>query len=125
MTHYVVRHGRKIEVETLPDSPKVAAQRRKQEKQKQQAFAIIPLWWAERGGLVEVLVCTDLLHRAWKAKGKSFILPNPRGVDPKIKYRVLRKLEQSGLVKVEWRTGKSPTITMTPPINLTSPIWDR
>jgi hypothetical protein len=30
---------------------------------------------------------------------------------------VLRKLEGSGLIKVEWRTGKPPLITMTPPIS--------
>jgi hypothetical protein len=114
---YVVRNGRRIEVETLPDPPGVAAKLRKREKRKQQAFVMIPLWWAERGGLPEILVCADLLRRAWEAKGKSFPLPNRRDVDPKVKYRILRELEESELIKVEWRTGKSPLITMTPPIS--------
>ena len=106
MTHYVVRHGRKIEVETLPERPSVATERRKREKKEQEAFAIVPLWWAERGGLAEISVCTDLLHRAWRAKGKSFILPNPKGVDPKIKYRVLRKLGE-----LDWsRSSGGPAI---------------
>ena len=116
-TEYVIRDGRKIEVETSPDQPSVAAKLRKRGKRKQQEFVMVPLWWAERGGLSEILVCVDLLRRAWEAKGKSFPLPNQRGVDPKIKYRVLRKLEGSGLIKVGWRTGKSPIITMTPPIS--------
>jgi hypothetical protein len=89
-------------------------------KKKTDAFVQIPLWWAvqasEEGGLAEILVCVDLLHRAWKAKGKSFILPNGRGVSPKIKYRVLCGLEKARLIVVERRNGKSPRITMPPSI---------
>jgi hypothetical protein len=105
-TEYIIRDGRKIEVGILPGPSGVAAKLRKRVKRKQQAFVMVPLWWAERGGLSEILVCADLLRRAWEAKGKSFPLPNQRGVDAKIKYRVLRKLEGSGLMKVGWRTGK-------------------
>ena len=114
---YVYREGRKIEVETLPDPPSVAAKLHKRGKRRQEAFVMVPLWWAERGGLSEILVCADLLRRAWEAKGKSFRLPNRKDVDPKIKYRVLRQLESSGLIKVERQLGKSPSITMTPPIS--------
>jgi hypothetical protein len=116
MTGRVFRHGKWIDIETLPYPPRAAAKLR----QKQKAFVQIPLWWAERadgnGGLPEILVCVDLLHRAWRVKGKSFVLPNIRGVKKKVKLRVLRELEKAGLIKVEWRPGKSPTITLTPPI---------
>jgi hypothetical protein len=87
---------------------------------KTDKFAQIPLWWAarasEEGGLAEVLVCVDLVHRAWLAKGKSFPMPNGKGVSPKIKYRVLRGLERAELIAVDWRPRKSPQITMAPPI---------
>lgn len=116
-TEYITHNGRKIEVETSPDPPTVAAKLRRRGKRRQEAFVLVPLWWAERGGLSEISVCADLLRRAWEAKGKSFPLPNRKGVNPKIKYRVLRQLESSGLIKVEWQPRKSPLITMTPPIS--------
>ena len=111
---YVSRNGQRIEVETSPDPPCRAA---KLHKRRQEAFVQVPLWWAERGGLSEILVCADLLRRAWEAKGQSFPMPNRKDVDPKIKYRVLYQLESSGLIKVERQLGKSPSITMTPPIS--------
>jgi hypothetical protein len=117
---YVIRHGRRIEIETHPDPPEVATKLQKREKRKQEAFAIVPLWWAAQaskaGGTPELLVCADLLHRAWRAKGKSFDLPNGKDVSRKVKYRVLHRFEKAGLIKVEWRHKQSPIITMTPPI---------
>ena len=115
MIEYVWRNGRRIEVQTLPDPPQLAAKLRKQERRKREAFAIVPLWWAARagedGGLIDLLVCIDLLHRAWKAKGKSFVFPTRKGCR-RSKPRVLRGLEKASLIRVEWRRGRSPIITM-------------
>jgi hypothetical protein len=116
---HIIRHGRRIAVETQPDPPELAARIRKRAQRQQEAFAIVPLWWAKRacknGGLQELLICADLLYRAWLARGKSFEWPNGNG-SRKTKYRVLRRLERAGLIKVVWQPKKSPIITMTPPI---------
>jgi hypothetical protein len=113
---YVVRNGQRIAVKTLEHPPEVQAKIRKRKKRQEEAFAMIPLWWARRagedGGLMELLVCVDLLHRAWKAQDKSFVMPNPKRVDPKVKYRVLRALEVASLITVKWRRGRSPLVTM-------------
>jgi hypothetical protein len=81
------------------------------------AFAIVPLWWAARavedaGVPVNFMVCVDLVYRAWKTKGKSFVMPNLQGVDHKTKARTLRGLERAGLISVEWRRRKSPVVTL-------------
>jgi hypothetical protein len=81
------------------------------------AFAIVPLWWAARavedaGVPVNFMVCVDLVYRAWKAKGKSFPMPNRKGVDKKTKARTLRGLERAGLITVEQRPRKSPVVTL-------------
>jgi hypothetical protein len=114
MSPYVIRHGRRIEVETLDTG--VAAKPKRQAKGE--PFVVVPLRWArlavKDGGLMEFFICADLLHRAWKAKGKSFVMPNTKCVSPKVKYRVLRALAAAKLITVEWRHGKSPLITMFP-----------
>jgi hypothetical protein len=75
---------------------------------RRDAFAAVPLWWAARAvkgrANPNLLVCVDLVHRAWKAKGKTFTMPNGRnGVDRRTKARTLRTLERAGLIAVEWR----------------------
>jgi hypothetical protein len=68
VSHYVNRHGRRIEVETI-EIPGVTSRRRTEQ------FALVPLRWARRavknGGLMEFFVGVDLLHRAWKGKGQK------------------------------------------------------
>ena len=81
-------------------------------------YAIIPLWWAARavedaGVPVNLMVCVDLVHRAWRAKGKTFVMPNRPGVNKKTKWLTLRGLERAGLITVEWRPRKSPVVTLT------------
>jgi hypothetical protein len=118
---YVIRHGRRIEIETQPDPPEVAAKLQKQKKRKQEAFAMVPLWWAGRAAKAtkapEVLVCVELWHRAWKAKGQSFTMPNgglaEHGITRKVKSRILRSLEVGGEITVERQPRKTPKITLT------------
>jgi hypothetical protein len=88
---------------------------------RRDAFAIVPLWWAERaakaGRNVNLMVCVDLVYRAWRARGKvgekRFAMPNSRGIYRGTKTRTLRALERAGLIAVEWRDRKSPIITLT------------
>jgi hypothetical protein len=86
------------------------------------AFAIVPLSWAKRvheGGAVRVnfLVCVDLIYRAWRAKGKPFVMPNIAGVHHDAKNHTLRALERAGLISVQWQERRSPVITLVVPIS--------
>jgi hypothetical protein len=89
-------------------------------KKTEPPFVRVPLWWAAAAAKAtkapELLVCTDLLYRAWKAKGQSFTMPSgwleKKGASRKAKCRVLRNLAAAGLIVVEWRDRKSPRITL-------------
>jgi hypothetical protein len=85
-------------------------------RKRAEPFVKVPLWWAAAAARAtkgpEILICVELLHRAWKAKGKNFTMPNGKGVSRKAKCRVLHNLEAAGLIVVEWRARKSPRITL-------------
>jgi hypothetical protein len=93
--------------------PKATRQTRRTDK-----FALVPLWWAESaaaaGRNINFMVCIDLVYRAWlvRGSGKTFIMPNRKGVDPRTKIHTLRSLEKAGLITVEWRERKSPVVTL-------------
>jgi DNA-binding transcriptional ArsR family regulator len=85
---------------------------------RKDAFAIIPLWWARlanEAGHVNLLVCVDLVYRAWRVRdgSKTFVMPNSKGMDPKTKMRTLDVLEKAGLISVNRRDRKSPVVTLT------------
>jgi hypothetical protein len=116
---YVMRNGQRIAVKTLEEPPGLAAKTRKRQRGKEEEFVKLMGWWAARAGedakQEEVLLCYELLRRAWKKPGESFVLPNRKGVSRKLRYRALRNYERAGMLKVEWRRGKSPIITLEPP----------
>jgi hypothetical protein len=103
-------------VRKLPPRPKTVSGIKRTD-----AFAIVPLWWAARasaaGRNVNLMVCVDLVYRAWRAKGrageKTFTMPNSRGVDRRTKIHTLRSLEKAGLITVKWRNRKSPVVSLT------------
>jgi hypothetical protein len=67
------------------------------------------------GGKVWV-VASHILYEVWRAKGRPIAVPNGMlercGVSRQAKYRALQKLEQLGLVSIEWRDNKSPVVTV-------------
>jgi hypothetical protein len=117
--NYMIRHGRRIEIETIDTGAPAKTNR----PAKGEPFAKMPLRWAKRAaeatGSPAVLVCARLVHLAWEAKGKSFTMANKwleeRGVSRKVKYRMLRNLEAAGLIMVERQPRKSPRITLVSP----------
>jgi DNA-binding transcriptional ArsR family regulator len=86
---------------------------------KTEPFVKVPLWWiaaaAKAARSPATIVFTELLRAAWKAKGTTFPLPNGRlsklGVSRETKRRVLRALEQGGLIRVERLPRKTPIVT--------------
>jgi hypothetical protein len=91
-------------------------------KRKKRAgpFVLVPLWWAAAAAAATktpaALVWLDVRHRAWKANGQPFTLPNgaleKNGVSRKVKYRVLRNIQAAGLITIEQRNGKNPRVTL-------------
>jgi hypothetical protein len=112
--HYVMRRGRRIEVETV-DAGIPPEKRRTTEP-----FVKVPLGWGEAAAKAirspDTLVLVELLYASWRARSPTFPLSNSRlkqlGVSRKIKSRVLRDLKRGGLITVKVRHGKTPTITL-------------
>jgi hypothetical protein len=89
-------------------------------RKKVEPFVKVPIRWmasaAKATSAPKALVLIELLYAAWKAKSPTFALPNGRlaklGVGRETKRRVLRDLEQAGLITVERPTRKTPIITL-------------
>jgi hypothetical protein len=87
---------------------------------KEDVFAIMPLWTAARVAEATrspvLLVWARILYLWRKHSGHSFVLANDwleqRGISRQSKYRILRLIEATGLISVEWRRRKSPVITV-------------
>lgn len=113
---YIIRGGRRIEVETLNAGVTISNTRRLEHK----AFAKVPLGWAAKAAkatnTTKAMVWIILLHAAWKANSTSFPLPNGKlkraGVTRYAKYRTLKELQAGGLITVERNHGKAPTVTV-------------
>jgi hypothetical protein len=108
------------ELEQFQRKQKAAPTLKVAQPKRADTFAMVPLSWAKRvhegGAHVDFLVCIDLVYRAWRAKGKPFVMPNIAGVHHDIKNRTLRALERAGLIAVQWRERRSPVITLAVPI---------
>jgi hypothetical protein len=89
-------------------------------RQRTEPFVMVPWQWIERTAQAArspaTLVLMELLYAAWRSKSSTFKLPNVRlkqlGVTRKVKWCVLRDLESGGLITVERRARKTPTITL-------------
>jgi hypothetical protein len=114
MTRYAYSPGlkRQVAVKTL-DTP--GAPTKAKPHQQEEPFAIVPLSWAEKMAKASkspaVIVCTHLLYLSWKTKSQTVALSNDGGVNRKGKDRVLRNLEEAGMVRVKRHGGRSPRVT--------------
>jgi hypothetical protein len=89
-------------------------------RKRAEPFVKVPLWWIEAAAKATrspaTLVMIELLHVAWKAKSLTFPLPNGRlqrlSVSRETKRRVLRALEQGGLIRVARPPRKTPIVTL-------------
>ena len=79
--------------------------------------AVVDCGRGEGGTIAGTLVLIELLYASWKARSSTFPLPNSRlvklGASREVKRRVLRDLEQAGLISVERPTRKSPVVTLS------------
>jgi hypothetical protein len=68
-------------------------------------------------GTKQFLVWLYVFHRVWSDKRKTVVVANQTlsewGVARQEKYKALRRLEEAGLISVEWRGRRSPLVTLT------------
>ena len=112
MANYVMRNGRRIEVEVIETGDDTPRRRRAPE-----TFAQVPLEWAAKAAKAtntrKALVWIELLYAVWLAKSETVTLSTVRlDVSHQTKCRALRELEAVGLVKVEWRARKAPLVRL-------------
>jgi hypothetical protein len=113
---YVARGDKLIEIVSA-DDPRVTALAK---RGKVEPFVKVPLWWIEAAAKAvrspDTLVLMELLYASWRTRSSTFALPNSRlaksGTSRKVKHRVLRDLEQAGLISIEQPTRKSPVVTL-------------
>ena len=113
---YVVRHGKRIEVETVEAT--TAQQARRKRAQAKETFARIP---HERGmrlygriGGAAWVVLLELDRLIFKSYGKNPVrLSNYglAGMSRNAKWKALRQLEAAGVVTVERQGFESPLVT--------------
>ena len=111
--NYVIRDGRRIEVETLETG--IPTKRKRTDP-----FVKVPLDWAAKAAKAtktpQAMVWIELLRLAWRAKSDTVALSNERlknpGVGRHSKYRALRALAAAGLITVEWRGRQAPIVTI-------------
>jgi hypothetical protein len=114
--NYVIRYGRRIQVETLDTGTPAKRKRRP----KHEPFVVVPLRWAAAAAKAtntpQAMVWIWLLRLAFEARNSTFTVPNERleehGVSRFTKTRALRDLEAAGLIHVEHRIGKCPRVTI-------------
>ena len=62
------------------------------------------------------LVWLYIHHRVWSDKANTVLIGNKTfstwGVSRKVKYTALRRLAEAGLIAVQWRVRRSPTVTL-------------
>jgi hypothetical protein len=93
-----------------------AVPKKRKKKIKVPPFIQVPIWFAEMACKAledpKAMVWLYLLHLYFKTKRTTFPVPNvwleKRGVERRLKCRVLTKLAAAGLITIEWRRGRSP-----------------
>jgi hypothetical protein len=115
-THFITRHGKQIEVESIA----FQAQPSKARRREADLFSKMPLQWSSVAtkavGSPQSFVLIWLMHLAWKNKSTTFPLANTAlagyGVSRGMKYRALAKLVDAALIKVERRPGQAIIVTL-------------
>jgi hypothetical protein len=102
MSHYVIRHGRRIELETVDTG--VAPKR----KQRTNHYIGCPLGWLKRvlplvKSKEQLAVAIWLHRRRAVCRSEVFTVPNQEllaelGINRRTKYRTLRWLESAGAI---------------------------
>jgi hypothetical protein len=109
-----------LDLKSLELAPELLATVNPVEKKlqkKREIFIRTPFsWWEKLSGYhgQTLAVALFIIHLNWKSKGQPFKLANgmleSHGISRRTKGRALVELERLGLISVERRAKKSPTI---------------
>jgi hypothetical protein len=81
---------------------------------------MLSLSWAAEAAIatksLKAMVWVWLVYRAWQTKNPTVAVPNGAlakyGISRKVKSLALRQLEAAGLIAIERRPRKTPTVTL-------------
>jgi hypothetical protein len=81
---------------------------------------MLSLAWAAKAAIAtncpKAMVWVWLVYRAWQTKNSTVAVPNEAlskyGISRKVKSLALRQLETAGLITIERRPRKTPTVTL-------------
>jgi hypothetical protein len=81
---------------------------------------MLSLSWAAEAAIatksLKAMVWVWLVHRVWQTKNPTVAVPNGAlakyGISRKVKSLALRQLEAAGLIAIERRPRKTPTVTL-------------
>jgi hypothetical protein len=112
---FVIRNGRRIEVETVATGASPNASR-----QQADPFAVLRLSWAAEASAAtncpKAMVWIWLVHQVRKTKTTTVTIPNRAlakyGISRRVKSLALRQLEEAGLIAVGRRPRKTPVVTV-------------
>jgi hypothetical protein len=116
VSEYVTRKGRRIEVDTIEPNAPV-----KPSKSQRGQFVRVPLMWVNQLKAARCIgsyrLALHLLFQHWKSgstpiKLSTAVLAKLGLGSRKTKRRALLELERLGLISVERRPKKSPTVTI-------------
>jgi hypothetical protein len=110
---FIIRNGRRIEVETVATDVTPNIRRRT-------PFVVLPLSWAAKASAAtncqKAMVWMWLAHRVRKTRTTTVTIPNRAlakcGISRRVKSLALRQLERAGLITVERRPRKTPVVTV-------------
>lgn len=110
----IVRHGRRIEVETINGPPP--------KRRRGNQFIGCPIDWLKRvyplvHGKGEIVVALWLYRRHTVCGGKPFTVANAElswdfGITRQTKYRTLRRLEKAGAITLQRKGAKTVLVKL-------------
>jgi hypothetical protein len=109
--NYIIRHGKRIAIETL-DTGITPPTRISKPR-----FVKLPLLWIERLDKIKASGSTyrlavHILRKAWQRRASTVIIPNIPQVSRNGRRTGLRVLARVGLISVKLRSSKSPIVTV-------------
>jgi hypothetical protein len=120
VTRYVLRHGKRIAVETLDVDAALKKKGLRTSAKPKRQYVQLPWTWINYLNNARLpaacwYIAAHLVYEWWRTDGKPIVLANGVlarvGINRWTKNRALRELEQAALIDVEWRRRKSPIVT--------------
>jgi hypothetical protein len=118
--HYIVRHGRRIAVETMPmpDAPSARRKRKQRPKPFKARWIQVPRWWldvlqnasASAHQLALIILAEEFKRQyIW---GKVVLSSEVTKMSPSTRRRAAKELVRLGLIRVEWNGNQAGIVSV-------------